>query len=223
MANRMDVEACHATPVVTTTEDEFECAICMECFTNPCTVYPCNHIYCMECLQALQASTAPRCPQCRAAIEDFLVADEIEKRMAACYIICTYCNAMVLAKEMKGHKFTCPNAASFLDDVKQASHTEGGSPGQIQNRSTFRCPYCMEANLLSSQLIDHCNQHHAGNKTKVVCPICAAMPWGDPNLQSSNFLQHLNIRHKFEYDTYVDFEQDDDAMLQLALHASLDG
>jgi len=47
------------------------------------------------------------------------------------------------------------------------------------------------------------------------------MPWGDPTRKSASFLSHLNLRHKFEYDTYVDFEQDDDAMLQAALQASL--
>lgn len=29
------------------------------------------------------------------------------------------------------------------------------------------------------------------------------MPWGNPQQTSRNFVSHLNLRHKFEYDTYV--------------------
>lgn len=71
------------------------------------------------------------------------------------------------------------------------------------------------------------------------------MPWGNPRQKSGNFVAHLNLRHKFVYETYVvcrwslvirvqvtqdfssllfsiqDYDQDEDAVLQEALRASL--
>ncbi|KAL1429052.1 hypothetical protein MTO96_016791 [Rhipicephalus appendiculatus] len=44
---------------------------------------------------------------------------------------------------------------------------------------------------------------------------------GNPHQKSINFLSHLNLRHRFEYDTYVDYGIDDDDALQQALEASL--
>ncbi|ELU15862.1 hypothetical protein CAPTEDRAFT_125008, partial [Capitella teleta] len=73
----------------------------------------------------------------------------------------------------------------------------------VPNRQTFTCPYCRRRNFDQGGLIDHCQKQHKQRQEKVVCPICACMPWGDPNRKSVDFFGHLERRHKFEYDTYV--------------------
>ncbi|KAK0061765.1 RING finger protein 166 [Biomphalaria pfeifferi] len=203
-------------------EQEFECAICKDCYTKPCCIQPCQHVYCFDCLQNLCLSLDPYCPQCRCYIESTSPAPHIERLMSRCIINCSDCNNSVPASKMKQHKSICPAVQRMQQILTQSAPTVLGAQSNVPNRSTFFCPYCNKANLLRDQLIQHCSNDHHNDLKKVVCPICASMPWGNQNLKSSNFLRHLHTRHKFDYDTYVDFEQDDDAMLHLAVQASLD-
>ncbi|XP_005105293.1 E3 ubiquitin-protein ligase RNF166 [Aplysia californica] len=201
-------------------EEEFECAICMDSYSEPHVLHPCRHSFCLACIQRLQAEkTVTKCPKCRSVVQRCDPDAEINERLSCRLLQCGDCKMDVLALYMKQHRMICPSAKTQqeLARVSQA----GASRGPAVNRSTFSCPYCGEANLLCSQLVDHCNTQHWNSKKKVVCPVCASMPWGVSNMKSSNFLQHLNMRHKFEYETYVDFGQDDDAMLQAAIQASI--
>lgn len=72
---------------------------------------------------------------------------------------------------------------------------------------SFTCPYCGEMGFTESSLSDHVTSQHNDNSTEVICPICAALPGGDPNMISDDFHTHLAMEHRgretFEVDTMV--------------------
>ena len=55
-----------------------------------------------------------------------------------------------------------------------------------------------------------------------VCPICASMPWGDSSYRSANLLQHVQMRHQFDYDTTTSFGQSEEDVLAEVLTRSLE-
>ncbi|XP_051511772.1 uncharacterized protein LOC127416441 [Myxocyprinus asiaticus] len=99
---------------------------------------------------------------------------------------------------------------------------EGRQQQQSQGYTvrTFVCPYCQEDGLDELDLRDHCNAQHANYSKRVVCPVCVAMPHGDPQYYSRNFIGHLNLRHCYYSEDVTNIHQTDEMNVQWALLAS---
>ncbi|KAI0211944.1 RING-type E3 ubiquitin transferase [Lamellibrachia satsuma] len=166
----------------------------------------------------------PVCPVCRKSYvaADIQQAKDVANVIATKKAPCSGCSQLIPLAHMNAHTSQCVGNATKSPKFKPVAETSQPVPRELPNRSTFRCPYCSQSNLDVESLRQHCTEKHRRSPDKVVCPVCASMPWGDPTLRSANFLSHLNLRHKFEYDTYVDYTQDDDTMLMEVIKASLE-
>lgn len=67
------------------------------------------------------------------------------------------------------------------------------TPDQPQS---FTCPYCKRMGLSDSALLEHVSSDHPDTGLEVVCPVCAALPGGDPNLVTDDFAGHLSLEHR---------------------------
>ncbi|XP_036374190.1 E3 ubiquitin-protein ligase RNF138 [Megalops cyprinoides] len=85
---------------------------------------------------------------------------------------------------------------------------------------TYSCPYCNESGLDELDLLDHCNANHRDDRRRVVCPICTSLPHGDPNYYSRNFIGHINLRHQYYSEDFMDVRQNDSINEQAAILAS---
>ncbi|XP_069037511.1 E3 ubiquitin-protein ligase RNF166 [Lepisosteus oculatus] len=130
-------------------------------------------------------------------------------------------------KQLSSYKAPCRGCSKKVTLVKMRSHVSSCTKVQEQMAN---CPRFVPVvptsqpiprNLDQQELVKHCMENHRNDPNKVVCPVCSAMPWGDPSYKSANFLQHLLHRHKFSYDTFVDYSIDEEAALRAALALSL--
>ncbi|XP_062871238.1 E3 ubiquitin-protein ligase RNF114 [Trichomycterus rosablanca] len=200
---------------------EFLCPVCLEVFDSPMRT-ECGHTFCMNCLQECLRPQKPVCAVCRAALEKWSRDVDLETLIQSSARPCRGCGEEVLLSEMKEHMGRCSKYQDlFQEGLKNISKSQPDAVSSVPNRYTFTCPYCHGPNFDQDGLVKHCNSQHAQDPRQVVCPICASMPWGDPSYRSADFFQHLRVRHTFNYDTFVDFSADEEAMMQEAIQRSL--
>lgn len=201
--------------------DRFMCPICLEIYEEPVTV-SCGHTFCKLCFQQCMRQRSPTCAVCRSRLTPGLEAYDLERQMRETQASCKGCHLKMHLCNMRAHSVVCSQYQNYvLEGIKSVTKDQSSHAKDIPNRFTFICPYCQEKNLDQEGLVDHCRKFHFSDPTPVVCPICVAQPWGDPGYRSANFMEHIHRRHKFSYDTFVDYEVDEDAMMQEALVRSL--
>ncbi|CAF3341392.1 unnamed protein product [Rotaria socialis] len=172
------------------------------------------------------------CAICRKESLGFVRYRELENELNTLETSCSNCSTIFTLSELRKHLETCESTAAKVNRRKSdskpiARHLSESQADALkraqagENRSTFECPFCARANFTLSHLRQHIKKRHLGEDQHRVCPICSSMPWGDKTMISSNIYQHIKNRHQFDYDTYVNYEKDEEAMIREAMQASL--
>ncbi|KAJ4462682.1 putative E3 ubiquitin-protein ligase [Paratrimastix pyriformis] len=198
----------------------FNCPVCQDILEHPVTTRACNHTFCRDCWNG-SLSASEKCPLCRhvCTLGDALPNANMDAELHRVQRKCRYsgCEVTMALNLLRDHEASCPHA-----DDEPIPTVEPHGPAQ-PNRSTFNCPYeCGAEHLDIKQLVDHVLADHKRVKKPVVCPVCAAMPWGRADQVSGDFPAHLQARHRFQYDTYTDFDKDDDEILREVMARSLE-
>uniref|UniRef100_A0A665WG98 RING-type E3 ubiquitin transferase n=1 Tax=Echeneis naucrates TaxID=173247 RepID=A0A665WG98_ECHNA len=72
----------------------------------------------------------------------------------------------------------------------------GGEAFSVDQPQAFTCPYCGRMGYTEISLQEHVAAEHTETSTEVICPICAALPGGDPNHVTDDFAAHLTLEHR---------------------------
>ncbi|XP_073828268.1 potassium channel modulatory factor 1 isoform X2 [Musca autumnalis] len=72
----------------------------------------------------------------------------------------------------------------------------GGEMLNTEQPQSFTCPYCKKMGFSDATLLEHVSSEHTETSSEVVCPVCAGLPGGEPNLVTDDFAGHLSLEHR---------------------------
>ena len=201
-------------------KDQYTCLICQNIYTNPIKIAKCGHNMCNDCINNyLLTQTNINCPMCRVPFQksDIILDQNLNNEMNNKIVKCD-CGLMMPLNQYSAHSDNCSVVINKMQNEVKNKKIEI-NPNKIgKNRQTFDCTLCKEKNFDRVGYINHIQNRHPNDRG--VCSICKCQPWGDPNYKT-HIYGHINLRHKFDYDTVVDYNDDEDQILQKVLAESL--
>ena len=182
----------------------------------------CAHVFCRLCLQRWSSRfiTRASCPLCRQLLGEAVPDASTLSRLAAQSERCT-CGTLVALSCAASHATECPHARASAQTLAQAGAPNSACTGRGV-RVVFECPICPpgSGSRDAPGLAEHVEEAHRSAHRAAVCPVCVAMPWGDPSYVSRDIVAHILLRHRYEVQNVVPLEESEEAILQRVLEAS---
>ncbi|XP_066248641.1 E3 ubiquitin-protein ligase KCMF1-like isoform X1 [Euwallacea similis] len=109
------------------------------------------------------------------------------------YDLCAVCyeSGATNTRHTTDHPMQCILTRSDFD-----VYYGGEAISTLEMPQSYTCPYCSRMGFTDVTLQEHVTAEHQDTTFEVVCPLCAAMPGGDPNLMTDDFAGHLTLEHR---------------------------
>ncbi|XP_020646634.3 E3 ubiquitin-protein ligase RNF125 isoform X2 [Pogona vitticeps] len=187
----------------------FDCSICLEVLHQPMRTR-CGHVFCHSCIATSLRNNTWTCPYCRAFLpSEGIPATDVANMMKNIYQNCTECETQVCLSEMRSHLRTCDKYTEKYGPLQEVTYPE----------TRFPCPFC-QYELDETDLLDHFLTYHRSERRAVYCPICRFLPGDGPSYYSRNFIRHLQLRHTFYYEDYIDINIVEEVLIERVLDRS---
>ncbi|KAJ8683028.1 hypothetical protein QAD02_018820 [Eretmocerus hayati] len=72
----------------------------------------------------------------------------------------------------------------------------GGEGVSVEQPQSLTCPYCTRMGFTETTLQEHVAADHPDTSFEVICPVCAYLPGGEPNLVTDDIAGHLTLEHR---------------------------